>query len=661
MIMGDDEVEGFVPTSLKDLTRDRWMNEMIGPLIAQNPDAWFIMVADTVAQSMIGGSCRIGDLNKNRIALLENLEKVREPFPGMDVIYVIQPEPESVQLIIEDWDEVHEDPYMNIHIFFLAPVKNQELLSKIANLGKKERIATCKEVNIMFQPVDGHGFSLGMDPDHYATMFGRGMRPENVKNWKTLMVDSITSLCTSLGEKPKHVRYWNFPSKSLTKDVAEGVREAIDKQTLNLPASETTVLILDRSFDMVTPFMDHWCWGHIILENFEIDITKAAEWGLMHTEQGPKLVDEDDYAFDQLRFMLYPVAKKSFGGLANENCEAYPAAAKMQELGGFGKLADDDPLKKNALKELVQYKDNDAEIKFHVGLARKLRSFENKMEDLIQFMQSCAMVDTSSYKDEKVDGKIDTWKKLCQILEARQQFTQVQRDKALLCYIAGIGGLANSEREYLHKFDRADGTDYVGLLNKMEEGFSTGKNKRKKEKPAPKNRDINDFRLVEQVEKWSMDSWVYQEVSEAEGQIVDKAKIYNRWTPRIRRIVEGILENDEQVLKDTKRCAAKDDAPTEAPKKDDDNKKKKKLKQSKKEPAGDVEAIEGLHSWRGRYHGKKFIPGKVVIFCIGGVCHAELQAAYELIAKYDLDVYIGGTALMTGKSFVDAVRLIKAE
>jgi len=656
--MGDDEVDGFVPTSLKDLTRDRWLNEMIGPLLHAQPDAWFVMVADAVAQTMIGGSCKIADLNRRRIALLESLERERFPFPGLDAIYVIQPEASSVDKIIADWDEDGEDPYNNIHIYFLSPC-DKKLLDRIANMRMCEKIVTCKEINIMFQPVDSHGFSLGMDPDHYATMFGRGMRPENVKNWKTLMVDSIVSICTSLGEKPKNVRYWNAPPKSLVKDVAEAVRTAIDEQPLQLPASETTVLILDRSFDMVTPFMDHWCWGHIILENFDIDISKAAEWGLFMTEEGEaKMVDEEDYAFQQLRFMVYPVAKKSFGGLGNENSEAYPAAAKMQEMGGFGKLADDDPLKKNALKELVQYKDNDAEIKFHVGLARKLRSTENTIEDLIQFMQSCAMMDTSAFKDEKVDGKMDTWKKLCQILEGRQKFTQIQRDKALLSYIAGMGNMGNNETEYLHKFDRADSTDYCALLKKMEEGFGTGKNKRKKEKPAPKNRDITDFRLVEQIEKYSMDSWVYPEVMEAKGQIEEKGKIYQRWTPRIRRIIEGILDKEDHILKDTKLCG-----PGEAPK---EEKKKPEAKGKKKrgvgvEASGDQETIEGLHGWRNRYQGKKFIPGKVVIFVIGGVCHAELQAAYELVSKYDLDVYIGGTAMMTGKGFVEAVRHIKAE
>ena len=113
-----------------------------------------------------------------------------------------------------------------------------------------------------------------------------------------------------------------------------------------------------------------------------------------------------------------------------------------------------------------------------------------------------------------------------------------------------------------------------------------------------------------------------------------------------RRIIEGILDKEDHILKDTKLCG-----PGEAPK---EEKKKPEGKGKKKrgvgvEASGDQETIEGLHGWRNRYQGKKFIPGKVVIFVIGGVCHAELQAAYELVSKYDLDVYIGGTAMMTGK------------
>ena len=41
-----------------------------------------------VAAQMVGASCKMSDLNDNRIALLERLDIGREPFIGLDVIYV---------------------------------------------------------------------------------------------------------------------------------------------------------------------------------------------------------------------------------------------------------------------------------------------------------------------------------------------------------------------------------------------------------------------------------------------------------------------------------------------------------------------------------------------------------------------------------------------
>jgi len=54
-------------------------------------------------------------------------------------------------------------------------------------------------------------------------------------------------------------------------------------------------------------------------------------------------------------------------------------------------------------------------------------------------------------------------KKLWQILES-DKFTQVQRNKALLTYAVGVGGLSKSDLEKLHNFDRNDGTSYQVCL-----------------------------------------------------------------------------------------------------------------------------------------------------------------------------------------------------
>lgn len=45
--------------------------------------------------------------------------------------------------------------------------------------------------------------------------------------------------------------------------------------------------------------------------------------------------------------------------------------------------------------------------------------------------------------------------------------------------------------------------------------------------------------------------------------------------------------------------------------------------------------------------------GPLVIFVLGGITYAEIQTAYELMVKHNLDVYIGGTHLVTATSFIE--------
>ena len=45
--------------------------------------------------------------------------------------------------------------------------------------------------------------------------------------------------------------------------------------------------------------------------------------------------------------------------------------------------------------------------------------------------------------------------------------------------------------------------------------------------------------------------------------------------------------------------------------------------------------------------------GNLVIFVVGGITYAEVQACYELMAKHNMNVYLGGTHLLTATNFVE--------
>lgn len=52
---------------------------------------------------------------------------------------------------------------------------------------------------------------------------------------------------------------------------------------------------------------------------------------------------------------------------------------------------------------------------------------------------------------------------------------------------------------------------------------------------------------------------------------------------------------------------------------------------------------------------------KLIIFVLGGITHSELRAATELRDEYKLDVYCGGTSVITPSSYVEKVATVIAD
>jgi hypothetical protein len=86
---------------------------------------------------------------EERVTLVESLEKKRQPFTEMEVVYIVAPTSESVQRICADFDAA-QCMYGDVHIFILSPIPD-ELMGV---LGKApllvQRLKTLKELNLHF-------------------------------------------------------------------------------------------------------------------------------------------------------------------------------------------------------------------------------------------------------------------------------------------------------------------------------------------------------------------------------------------------------------------------------------------------------------------------------------------------------------------------------
>lgn len=79
---------------------------------------WRVLVLDKHATKVLSSSCSMQGIASDGISMVEDLFKVRQPFPNLEAIYVIQPNADSVGQLHEDLN-ADQANYKAFHIFFL--------------------------------------------------------------------------------------------------------------------------------------------------------------------------------------------------------------------------------------------------------------------------------------------------------------------------------------------------------------------------------------------------------------------------------------------------------------------------------------------------------------------------------------------------------------
>jgi syntaxin-binding protein 1 len=77
---------------------------------------------DSVATRVISSALTMYDIMERRVTLVEQLAINRQPFPEMDVIYLISPTADAAKKICADFESRQKAKYGNVHLFFLDSV-----------------------------------------------------------------------------------------------------------------------------------------------------------------------------------------------------------------------------------------------------------------------------------------------------------------------------------------------------------------------------------------------------------------------------------------------------------------------------------------------------------------------------------------------------------
>mmetsp|Transcript_35146 Transcript_35146/g.85125 ORF Transcript_35146/g.85125 Transcript_35146/m.85125 type:complete len:679 (-) Transcript_35146:2359-4395(-) len=602
---------------------------------------WKILVVDDASMKVISAAVGMYDIMERQISLVESLDKKRAPFKEMAAIYILSPTLESVEKLVADYADKSKILYGDsAFVYFLGPVPKQllEMITQCKQLVK--RLKALSEINVDFLVKEDRAFKLDVDAEfsqYYAGKAG--------KEAETAIAEKLVTLCASLNEYP-YIRY--NQSSAPCSSLATKFKKKMDKFVAKNPTwwyhgsgksgkqstelERSTILLLDRASDCLTPLMHDFTYQAMVQDLLEIDgdrITVSVESADNPEDYDAKdvLLNDKDKLWVELRSKHIAEVIEILSTRISETVNSGSGNA----LGGSGKDVSLTELAA-ALKALPEYREVMAKLSQHMHISRECMD-KFSAEGLIDLSEVEQTLATGVDED---GDKIDADDLIGMVEQSLLRMNESDsRLRLVLISVVGLGSkLSSPDRERLLRAAKLDRDQMLALDSIV--GLSAGAGgttERKKKKKGG--------------------GGLFSKFKGGDDEEEESEYASSRYVPAMKDILDDLVANTLSLDEFPSVVPMPPSATAAA-----GNKSARSARSAKPSARTKGASKWGKADTKAGAEAIAFTGSRNLVFMLGGLAYSELKVARKVMEKESREIMIGSTDFMNPEDFLKALQTL---